>query len=162
MDHSDVALCQGGASRHFLSFLVSHRILFLWVGNSVRSPMTEGFARSLVRGDVEVLSAGSQPSALHPMLAEVLDEKGIATAGHYSKGLGQVPLETVQTVITLCEEEVCPVLPEGTLHMHWPMADPALAQGDELMQRDTFRSVRDEIGGHLQEWLGEQDLLALV
>lgn len=162
MDHSDVAPCQEVRLVHFLGFLMSHRILFLCVGNSARSQMAEGLARSLVRDDVEVLSAGSQPSTLHPMVAEVLDEKGIATAGHYSKGLDQVPLETVQTVITLCEEEVCPVLPEGTLHMHWPMPDPASAQGDELMQRDTFRSVRDEIRGRLQEWLGEQDLLALV
>lgn len=124
--------------------------------------MAEGLARSLVRDEVEVLSAGSQPSALHPMAAQVLDEKGIDTAGHYSKGLDQVALETVQTVVTLCEEEVCPALPEGTLHVHWPMRDPAGADGDESVQRDTFRSVRDEIGGRLQTWLGEQDLLALA
>ncbi len=124
--------------------------------------MAEGLARSLVRDGVEVLSAGSQPSAMHPMAVEVLDEKGIDTGGHYSKGLDQVPLETVQTVITLCEEEVCPVLPAGTPHMHWPMPDPAGSQGDEVMQRDTFRSVRDEIESRLQDWLADQDLLALA
>lgn len=139
---------------------MSHLILFICVANSARSQMAEGLARTLVHGDVEVLSAGSQPSQLHPLATAVLAEIGIDIAQHFSKGLGDVPIERVDTVITLCEEEVCPVLPEGATHMHWPMPDPAGQSDDPVQEQEAFRAVRDQIQRRLQSWLAEQGLAA--
>ena len=36
-----------------------------------------------------------------------------------------VPLDEVDTVITLCEEEFCPDLGAAVERLHWPMPDPA-------------------------------------
>ena len=139
---------------------MSHRILFLCVANSARSQMAEGLARRLVHGEVEVQSAGSRPTELHPLATMVLAEKGIDIAQHASKGIDEVPLDQVNTVITLCEEEVCPVLPEGATHLHWPMPDPAGPQADASGAHDAFRAVRDQIFGRLQTWLADRGLAA--
>lgn len=141
---------------------MSHLILFLCVANSSRSQMAEGLARSMVHAEVTVLSAGSQPAQLHPLATMVLAEKGIDIARHVSKGLDEVPLHQVNTVITLCEEEVCPVLPEGATHLHWPMPDPVGSLGDSTEVRDAFRAVRDQIHGRLQAWLAAQGLAAIA
>ena len=141
---------------------MSHQILFLCVANSARSQIAEGLARSLVRKGVNVMSAGSNPSSLHPLAAVVLAEKGIATTEHYSKGLGDVSIEAVDTVITLCEEEVCPALPEGARHLHWPMSDPAVEQANPEAAEDAFREVRDEIYGRLRDWLEDNGLSAIA
>ena len=50
-------------------------------------------------------------------------------------------------VITLCAEEVCPLMPGTTKRLHWPIADPASSDPsltpDELKTR--FRTARDQI-----------------
>ena len=137
-----------------------HLILFLCVANSARSQMAEGLARTLVRDGVSVMSAGSTPSKIHPLAAAALAEAGIESVQQFSKGLDQIPIDGVNTVITLCEEEVCPILPEGAVHMHWPMPDPAVHGEDSSQAEAAFRDVRDRIKGRLQGWLVEQGLAA--
>jgi len=48
-------------------------------------------------------------------------------------------------VVTLCAEEVRPILPGKVTRHHWPLADPAAATGDEQARLAAFRSVRDEL-----------------
>jgi arsenate reductase len=123
------------------------RILFLCVANSARSQMAEGLARWLLGPDVEVLSAGSKPSRVNPYAIEAMSEVGIDISGHRSKSVDEIDTANLDAVITLCAEEVCPVLPGRVQRFHWPIPDPAsddpnLTRG-ELLQR--FRSARDEI-----------------
>lgn len=84
-------------------------ILFLCVANSARSQMAEGIARSLAPASVKISSAGSQPSKLNPFAVKALSEIDIDISGHRSKSVGDIPPGDVDTVITLCAEEVCPV-----------------------------------------------------
>ena len=84
-------------------------ILFLCVANSSRSPMAEGIARSLAPSGMQVSSAGSSPAAVHPQAIQVLKEIGIDISGHRSRGLNSIDAGSVDAVITLCAEEVCPV-----------------------------------------------------
>jgi len=54
---------------------------------------------------------------------------------------------TVDTVVTLCAEAVCPVFPGNVRRLHWPIADPAggdpgLTQEQHL---EWFRVARDQI-----------------
>ena len=120
-------------------------ILFLCVANSARSQMAEGLACRIVSQRVRALSAGSAPGTLHPLAVRAMAELGIDITAQVSKGLDAVPTEEVDTVVTLCAEEVCPVLPGGVERLHWPLSDPAAAGGSEEARLQAFRDVRDEI-----------------
>jgi arsenate reductase (thioredoxin) len=116
------------------------RILFLCVANSARSQMAEGLARSMLPAEVEVASAGSAPGRLHPLAVEAMAEAGIDISGHWSKSLESVSPETADLIVTLCAEEICPIVPAAVERLHWPIADPA-AEGHIA----AFRTARDQI-----------------
>ncbi len=110
------------------------RILFLCVANSARSQMAEGLARQFLEGDIEVMSAGSRPATVNPLAIEAMAELGIDISDHYSKSVDDIDINTVDLVITLCSDEVCPVLPGRVRRLHWPVTDPATSD----------RSIPDE------------------
>lgn len=121
-----------------------HRsLLFLCVANSARSQMAEGLARHLLGPDYTIQSAGSQPAFVHPLALEVLSEIGIDASAQRSKSVQEIDLSRVDLIITLCAEEVCPLVPGRTERLHWPLPDPAAAT--EAAQRDHFRQVRDAL-----------------
>lgn len=128
-------------------------ILFLCTANSCRSQMAEGFARVLAPRNVHIHSAGTEPKGIHPLAIKVMNEVGIDISGQRSKGLKAIPLEKIDLVITLCGEaaEVCPTLPKTTEQLHWPLADPALADGNEEEVLKVFRQVRDEIHAQVEK-----------
>jgi len=131
------------------------RILFLCVANSARSQMAEGLAHHLLGPEIEVMSAGSQPSQVNPYAIEAMAEIGIDISRHRSKSIADIDLTSVNKVITLCAEEVCPVLPKQVKRLHWAIPDPA-ADPAELSheQRQTrFREAREQIKTCLQTLL---------
>ncbi len=128
------------------------RVLFLCVANSARSQMAEGLARNVLGDQVEVLSAGSQPSRVNPYAIEAMAEIGIDISGHRSKSVGDVDPAGIDLVITLCAEEVCPVFLGRVKRLHWPIpdpasSDPALSPHD---MRARFRSARDQIKARVE------------
>ena len=50
------------------------RVLFLCTANSCRSQMAEGWLRHLAGRRLESLSAGTHPTALHPLAVRVMAE----------------------------------------------------------------------------------------
>jgi arsenate reductase len=120
-------------------------LLFLCVANSARSQIGEGVARLLAPSDVLVQSAGSHPTGVRPEAAEVLSELGIDPSAHWSKNVSEIDPKTVDTVITLCGEEECPVFLGEARRLHWGLPDPAAAAGDEEARLDAFRKTRDEL-----------------
>lgn len=121
-------------------------ILFLCVRNSARSQLAEGLARAAFGDRVRVQSAGSEPAFVHPLAREVLAEIGIDASDHTSKSVQTIDPSTVDTVITLCAEEVCPVFLGKARRLHWPIPDPA--GHDELPreeQLERFRAAREQI-----------------
>ncbi len=125
------------------------RILFLCVANSARSQMAEGLARAMLPGDVEVASAGSAPGGLNPLAVAALAEIGIDISDHYSKPVEAVSPETADLIVTLCADEVCPVVPGRVERLHWPIPDPAEANDIEA-----FRTARDQIRARIEELAG--------
>lgn len=107
--------------------------------------MAEGMARALAPRGVRIYSAGSKPSEVHPVSIQAMAEAGIDIAGQSSKGTTDVPLDEIDTVITLCAEEVCPVLANGIRRLHWPLSDPAAVSGDSASVLASFCSVRDQL-----------------
>jgi arsenate reductase len=130
-------------------------ILFLCVANSARSQMAEGLARAKFGPRVRVQSAGSQPSQINPRAIEALREAGIDISSQISKSVDTIDPATVDLVITLCAEEVCPLGLAGVPRIHWPLADPAgAASGIER-----FREARDEIARRLDGLRAELGLV---
>lgn len=120
-------------------------IIFLCVANSARSQMAEGLARASAPPGWRMFSAGSNPSIVNPLAIEALREIDIDISHHKSKGMDEVPMDEADIVVTLCEDEVCPVIPAGAEHLDWALPDPAGA-GDQIrFQMDAFRDTRDEI-----------------
>lgn len=128
-------------------------ILFLCVANSARSQMAEGLARARLGDRAVIQSAGSQPSRVNPYAVEVMGELGIDLETHASKSVDTIDPNTVDLVITLCAEEVCPAFLGTVRRLHWPIPDPATSDPavsrDELLHR--FRTARDTIRAMLED-----------
>ena len=126
-------------------------LLFLCVANSARSQMAEGLSRAMFGERAVVASAGSKPSRVNPYAIEVMQETGIDVSGQRSKSVDEIDPADVDTVITLCAEEVCPVFLGKTRRLHWPIPDPA--RNDPSLTRDDmlarFRAARDAIRSKL-------------
>ena len=112
-------------------------VVFLCVANSARSQMAEGLARSMAPPGWTFYSAGSAPGRIKPLAIEALAEVGIDISRQRSKGLAAVPLTEAAAVVTLCAEEVCPVVPPGVRRLHWPIPDP--------VDLPSFREARDRL-----------------
>lgn len=122
-----------------------NNILFLCVANSARSQMAEGLARHYLPSAMQVQSAGSEPSTLNPHAVTVMAELDIDISQHYAKTVDDIDSSQVDTVITLCADEVCPVFSGKVQRLHWPLPDPAIAEGspDDIIQH--FRTLCDQL-----------------
>jgi protein-tyrosine-phosphatase/DNA-binding transcriptional ArsR family regulator len=120
-------------------------VLFLCTGNSARSPAAEALLRHMA-GQVEVVSAGSHPKALHPNTTRVLRAYGIELAGRPPQHLSTFERQRFDYVITLCDRvrEVCPEFPGGGEQIHWSIPDPAASGGTD---RDTYPAFEHMAAG---------------
>jgi arsenate reductase len=126
-------------------------VVFLCVANSARSQMAEGLARARAPRGWRVFSAGSNPARLSSTAVEAMSEVGIDISSQYSKGVQDVPLDQADFIITLCADEVCPVVPGGRAkRLHWPLPDPAGVTGDPAARLERFRAVRVELAGRIE------------
>lgn len=129
-----------------------HSVLFLCVANSARSQMAEGLARRLFGDDVRVQSAGSRPSRVNPLAIAALREVGLDLTTHTSKSVDTIDPDSIDLVITLCAEEVCPVFLGKAQRLHWPLPDPdrkhEVLSDEQRLQ--SFRETRDEIEARLR------------
>lgn len=125
------------------------KILFMCVANSARSQLAEGLAKEIFGSSAWIESAGSEPKNPNPFAIAVLKEIGIDISQNYSKTVNELKpdfLSDLDYVITLCAEEVCPVLPsQGAKRLHWPFSDPAGNGGSDDEQLNKFRVARDGI-----------------
>lgn len=128
-----------------LRALAPAHLLFMCVANSARSQMAEGLARRMAPDRVKISSAGSLPSSVRPEAVAVLNEQGIDASEHSSKGLEAIELDSVEAVITLCAQEVCPTFPGPVPKLHWPLPDPATQPGDELARLEAFQRTIKEL-----------------
>ena len=137
------------------------RLMFLCTGNSCRSQMAEGWARQLGEQNGEdwlaVQSAGIEAHGKNPRAIAVMQEAGVDISGQESTRVTDDMLEQTDLVVTVCghADEHCPVLPAGTRKIHWPLEDPAKAQGSEEEVMEFFRNSRDDIRRRVETLLSE-------
>ena len=117
--------------------------------------MAEGLARAMLGAQAFVQSAGSHPSPVHPMAIDVMAEIGVDISDHVSKSVNTVDPASVDTVITLCDDEICPAVLGRTARLHWPLPDPAAGAEDPAAELARFRAVREEIATRLQALTAE-------
>ncbi|MBX3275235.1 MAG: arsenate reductase ArsC [Sandaracinaceae bacterium] len=121
--------------------------------------MAEGLARHLFGDAVRVQSAGSAPSRVNPYAIRAMAELGIELSSHHSKSVEAIDPASVDLVITLCAEEVCPVFLSRAPRMHWPLADPDRRDeqlGDEERLAH-FRVARDQLRARLEQLAALRD-----
>jgi protein-tyrosine-phosphatase len=110
------------------------RVLFLCTHNSARSQMAEALLRHLGGDRVEVFSAGTEATRVHPKALETLQKNGIDITGLYSKTLNDFLGQDFDYVITVCDNarESCPIFPGDPEQIHWSFPDPSsLSDPDE-------------------------------
>jgi protein-tyrosine-phosphatase/catechol 2,3-dioxygenase-like lactoylglutathione lyase family enzyme len=113
--------------------------------------MAEGLARDLFGEQVRVQSAGSSPTRVNPLAIAAMAELGIDLNAQSSKSVDTIEPESVDLVVTLCAEEVCPVFLSDAPRMHWPLRDPD-RKGEDLTDDERlehFRAARDQIRARL-------------
>lgn len=132
-------------------------ILFMCVANSARSQLAEGLAKKIFGDKAWIESAGSDPKNVNPYAIKVLEEAGIDISKSYSKSCDQLSpafIANLDYIITLCAEEVCPIMASKTAKkLHWPFTDPAskeLLPEEEIVKR--FRVARDGIEERIREF----------
>lgn len=122
-------------------------LLFVCTGNSCRSQMAEGWARHLGGDALVAGSAGIEAQGKNPRAIAVMSEAGVDISAQESTRITDDMLRGANVVITVCghADEHCPVLPSKVKKLHWPLSDPARAQGSEEEIMSQFRATRDDV-----------------
>jgi arsenate reductase len=123
------------------------KILFMCTGNSCRSQMAEGWAKTLKSDCIEPFSAGVYPVAVSLRTIKVMAEAGVDIFDQHPKHVNDLLNIDFDYVITLCDnaKEICPVYPGKTKMIHNPFSDPSFLTGSDETVMNAFRKVRDEI-----------------
>ncbi len=109
--------------------------------------MAEGLLRHLGQAAVEVASAGTAPTQVHPDAIRIMNEVGIDISAQRSKPLEPFLKQPFDYLITLCDDaqESCPAFPGASRSIHWSIPDPAAAQGASEQRMAVFRKVREDL-----------------
>jgi arsenate reductase len=135
------------------------RILFLCTGNSCRSQMAEGWARTLKADRIEAHSAGIETHGLNPNAVRVMAEAGVDITDQESKHvdtLAHIPFDVVVTVCSHADEH-CPAFPAAPRIVHVGFDDPPKLARDAITEEqelEPFRRVRDEIRAFVESLPG--------
>jgi arsenate reductase len=124
-------------------------VLFVCIHNAGRSQMAAGYLRHLGAGQIDVLSAGSEPAEqINPVAVQAMKEEGIDITAEQPKVLTVEAVKESDVVITMGCGDACPIFP-GKRYEDWKLDDPA-GQGIE-----SVRPIRDDIKERITELIVE-------
>jgi len=127
------------------------KVLFLCTGNSCRSQMAEGWARSIKGDIIEAYSAGIEMHGLNPRAVKVMAEAGVDISAHRSKTVDELGNVAFDYVVTVCghAHETCPMWLKGRAKIvHVGFDDPPQLAREARSEEEAlahYRRVRDEI-----------------
>ena len=127
-----------------------NKVLFICVHNSARSQMAEEFLRKFGGDEFEVESAGFIPTAINPLVVEVMKEEGIDLSDKSTKSVfdlvkAQNFYGYVVTVCNKAKETECPIFPGVPKRIHWDLENPEDFTGTEEEKLDKTRVLKDQI-----------------
>ena len=126
-------------------------ILFVCTGNAGRSQMAEAMCRRTAGSTVRVQSAGVAPwDHLHAVALRLMEERGIEMTGHRPKHVRTMAATRFDWVITIGDNahDDTPDLPGNPRRVHWPIDDPADADGtpqQEAVFRRTLAAIEERL-----------------
>lgn len=121
------------------------KVLFVCMGNCVRSQMAEAIARHSASDVIAAESAGVHPLGFIDETAQkALAERGISVDGQFSKGLHHHTLRTPDLIINMSGLPGSSLF-HGRLYEDWRVRDPF---GENL---ETHRRICDDIEGRVNE-----------
>ena len=120
---------------------MKHRVLFLCVGNSCRSQMAEGFARTYGHDCIEAVSAGLSPAMIVDQSTKaVMGERGINLDEQFPKPI-EMALTPAPTLLINISGAALPHTVAGIPSETWRVRDPI----GEVQA--VHREVRDQVEG---------------
>lgn len=133
------------------------KVLFLSTGDATRGQMAEGLLRAESHDELIAANAGIESTESDGLAREVMNEAGVDISTQTPLAVAQSLREHFGYVITLFDssKEKSPVFPFTTNLLRWNLSDPRNAEGTAEERKEAFRRLRDEIGGHIQEFLRE-------
>ncbi len=155
------------------------RILFLSNTHSARGPLAEYLLKTRQPETLTVESAGIAATTVNAMVATVLleqDNNILNSSDITSRAIADLEPTGYDIVITLSEaarrtctantllgfEERRRLFGGIPTFLHWPIADPALTEGDEQQMLACYRTTRDTIDQHIQQLLDNSYLDAIT
>jgi arsenate reductase (thioredoxin) len=114
------------------------KVLFVCIGNCIRSQMAEAFAKKYGTDVIHALSAGLAPAGYVSEITEkLMGERGISLAGHVSKSIPEAPGAPFDILINISGEPI-PIRGLASEVRAWNVADPMgkkeAAYGEALQQ----------------------------
>jgi protein-tyrosine-phosphatase len=124
------------------------RVLFVCIGNSCRSQMAEGFARTYGADVVIPASAGLAPATgIAPDTRRAMLERNIDIRDHFPKTIRQLGRARFDLAINMSGEKLPPGAPESILE--WDIPDPI------RFSYERHCEIRDEIERKVMELILE-------
>jgi protein-tyrosine-phosphatase len=109
--------------------------------------MAEAILRELGGRRIEVSSAGTEVTRVHPLAVREMAERGMDIGGQRSKHMDEFLGERFDFVVTVCDNarESCPIFPGDPERIHWSIPDPSAIEGEESARRAAFKRAADEL-----------------
>jgi len=119
------------------------RVLFACTHNSVRSQIAEGLLRHLSHGQIEVYSAGYDPSMVHPLTKRVMLALEIDISQQQAKSFDAFREQSFDYIVTVCDRtrESIPTFPGQPDTIHWSIPDPLDLPASDDEQYQVFEQL---------------------
>lgn len=163
LDHLQALYREAGAALHpslvsgnpsTRSRIPARKILFVCTHNSGRSQMAEGLMRHLSRGQIDVISAGSEPTTIHPDAIATMETLGVDIRSQAPKHFDAYLSQPFDYVISVCDRarEVCPIVPTAGQQIHWGFPDP-VAIKDAAIRQQAFMATAQRLKSRIEHFL---------
>lgn len=122
-------------------------LLFVCGMNSIRSPMAEIIARSILPAGTYIASAGVRPGERDPFVDTVLAEIDLDLGHRQPQTLDELEDDFFDVIVTLAPEAHHRALELTRSNavdvIYWPTPDPTVVTGTRERILDAYREVRD-------------------
>ncbi|WFS00175.1 low molecular weight phosphatase family protein [Rhizobium tumorigenes] len=139
-------------------------LLFMCGMNSIRSPMAEVIARSILPSGTYIMSAGVRAGERNAFVDAVLDEIGLDLGRHQPQTLEQLEDDFFDLIITLSPEAHHTALEltrsQAVEVIYWPTFDPTVISGTREQIVEAYRGVRDHLYGLIDSRLARRNGIA--